>query len=153
MNPRGIYVDANLLVLLVAGSVDKEIIARHRRLRAYDSEDYEILIEVLAGYEQILVTPNTLTETSNLLSQHGEPERTRLMDALRFLIEETEEIVVASIEASAGAEYPRLGLTDAALLRLAAPETPVITSDFDLYFAILGRTPSAAVNFNHLQNL
>ena len=38
----------------------------------------------------------TLTEASNLLAQHGEPERSRFFEVLRILIEENEEIVVTS---------------------------------------------------------
>ena len=119
-------------------------------MREFTQDDYAALLQELDRYGQILVTPNTLTETSNLLAQHGEPERTRLVEALRILIEETEEIVVASVEASAEEEFERLGLTDSVLLLVATPETPVITVDFDLYFAISQRVPDAVVNFRHL---
>ena len=151
MNSPGLFVDTNLLVLFVTGNVDEEIIGRHRRLREFTQEDYELLDETLAPYERILVTPNTLTETSNLLSQHADPERSRLLETLRFLIQHTEEIVVASVDASAEDEFERLGLADAALLHVATPETPVITADFDLYFAIAQRQADAVVNFRHLQ--
>ena len=75
MPPSGFFLDANLFVLLVVGSVGRDLIEKHRRLRAYSAEDYEILIDLLDRVERVLVTPNTLTETSNLLAQHREPER------------------------------------------------------------------------------
>lgn len=62
--------------------------------------DYERLVDVIGRAEQVLVTPNTLTEASNLLGQHGEPERSRLMDGLRYVIEESRETVVASADAA-----------------------------------------------------
>ena len=150
MVSSGLFIDANLLVLFVAGSVDQDIIHRHRRLREFTQEDFGVLVRTLAPYDRILVTPNTLTETSNLLGQHGEPERTRLFEGLRILIEETEEVVVTSLEASAEEEFGRLGLTDSVLILAARAETPVLTVDFDLYFAISGREPDAVVNFRHL---
>lgn len=96
MPPSGYFIDTSLLVLLVVGSAGKELIEKHRRLRDYSAEDYEILIKLLGRVERVYVTPNTITETSNLLAQHGEPERSRFFDRLRFIIHESEEIVVAS---------------------------------------------------------
>ena len=127
MPPSGFFLDANLFVLLVVGSVGRDLIAKHRRLRAYSAEDYEILIDLLDRVERVFVTPNTLTETSNLLAQHAEPERSRFFDRLRFIIHESEEIVVASAVASSNSAFNRLGLTDAALLEVVTPETPLVT--------------------------
>ena len=116
-------------MLLVVGATDQALIRRHRRLQAFDPEDYELLVELLGNYPQVLVTPNTLTETSNLLSQHAEPQRSRFFDTFRSLIEINKEIVVASLEASGNASFKRLGLTDAALLEVVTPDTPLITVD------------------------
>ena len=87
--PAGCYVDANLLLLLVVGSTDQALIRRHRRLQVFNADDYELLVDLLSKYQQVLVTPNTLTETSNLLGQHGEPQRSRFFDTFRSLIEST----------------------------------------------------------------
>ena len=151
MNSPGLFVDTNLLVLFVTGNVDEEIIGKHRRLREYTRNDYAALIREIDQYNRILVTPNTLTETSNLLAQHGEPERSRLLERLRVLIHETEEIIVASTEASDEDAFHRLGLTDSALIQLASQDTPLLTVDFDLYYAILQRRENAVVNFTHLR--
>ena len=153
MAPAALFIDANLLVLLVVGSVGRELIAKHRRLREYTGEDYDILVGVLSRVDRVLVTPNTLTETSNLLAQHAEPERSRFFDRLRGLIQETEEVVVASVQASSNRDFRRLGLTDAALLEVATVETPLVTVDLDLYLAALTKGEDAAVNFTHLRGL
>ena len=153
MPPSGFFLDANLFVLLVVGSVGRDLIEKHRRLRAYSTEDYEILIDLLDRVERVFVTPNTLTETSNLLAQHAEPERSRFFDRLRFIIQESEEIVVASAVASSNSAFNRLGLTDAALLEVVTPETPLVTVDLDLYLAANASGQEAALNFTHLRNL
>ena len=72
---------------------------------------------------------------------------------LRWLIEESEEVVVRSADASSNSEYTRLGLTDAALLEVATAETPVVTVDLDLYFATLEKDPEAVLNFTHYRGL
>ena len=68
MSPAGFFLDANLLVLLVVGSVDQELIAKHRRLRRFATEDYERLLGLIARVERVLVTPNTLADPMRLVS-------------------------------------------------------------------------------------
>ncbi len=153
MPANGYFIDANLLLLLVVGSVSLDAIARHRRLREFTQDDYGILIHLIDRVDRVLVTPNTLTETSNLLGLHGEPERSRFFERFRFIIEETDEIVVASVDAARNGTFTRLGLTDAALLEVATEETPIITVDLDLYLAASSSNPGSAINFTHLRNL
>ena len=129
----GFFIDANLLVLLIVGSVNRHLIAKHRRLRRFTIEDFDSLI--------------------NLLGQHADPERSRFFDRLKFIIQESKEIVVASTVASHNNAFKRLGLTDAVLLEVATAETPLVTVDLDLYLAALAKGQDAAVNFTHLQNL
>ena len=153
MPPAGFFIDANLLVLLVVGRVGRDLIAKHRRLREYTAEDYDVLVDLLNPVDRILVTPNTLTETSNLLAQHREPQRSRFFDMLRYLIQESKEVVVSSSDASNNDAFKRLGLTDAALLEAVTEDTPLVTVDLDLYLAVLDKGTNAAVNFTHLRNL
>jgi hypothetical protein len=149
--PNGVFVDANLLVLLVAGALDPAIISKHRRLRTFGPEDFERVQEMVSGFERVLVTPNTLTEASNLLGQHREPERSRLLTTLRVLIGESDEVVVASADAAGHPSFPRLGLTDAGLLGLVSQDTPLVTVDLDLYLAASSSDPRSAVNYRHYQ--
>lgn len=160
--PSGWFIDANLLVLLVVGATGRHLIARHKRLRSFLEEDYERLIDRIARTTSadrateptrvgaIRVTPNTLTEASNLLAQHQEPDRTRFFKTLGYLIENSKEVVVASADASRTPAFARLGLTDAALMEVVSPETPLLTVDLDLYHAVAKRDHRAAVNFRHL---
>ncbi len=153
MPATGYFIDANLLILFVVGSVNQDAILRHRRLRDFTPEDYELLIDLIDQVDRVMVMPNTLTETSNLLGHHGEPERTLFFDRLRVIIEETEEIVVASADASHNNAFTRLGLTDGALLEVVTPDTPVITVDLDLYLTASSVRPGSAINFTHLRAL
>ena len=153
MPPSGYFIDTNLLVLLVVGSVGRELIEKHRRLREYSAEDYEILIKLLGRVERVYVTPNTLTETSNLLAQHRDPERSRFFDRVRYIIHESKEVVVASTQASSNSAFNRLGLTDTALLEAVTPETPLVTDDLKLYLAAIASGQEVALNFAHFRNL
>lgn len=149
---HGHFVDANLLVLLVVGTTQRSLIGRHPRLKAYTKDDFDILVRLLDTGEKIYVTPNTLTETSNLLPYGKKELRERFFNVLRFMIKESEEIVVASEQASTVAEFGRLGLTDSVLIDVACKEMPVVTVDFDLYYAVASRDYRAAVHFNALRS-
>ena len=150
---KGIFIDANLLVLLVVGATDQELIAKHRRLRRFMVEDYERLIGIIRQAGQVFLTPNTLTEASNLLAQHPNPERSRFFAVLRRIIGTNEEIIVESKTASRNNAFVRLGLTDAALLEVISEETPLVTVDLDLFVAAFAEGQVAALNFTHLQAL
>ncbi len=152
MPPSGVYIDSSLLVLLVVGETDTEIIAKHKRTKQFQVKDYERLAGLVNTMDRVLVTPNTLTEASNLLGQHREPERSRFFEVLNMLIMKSEEIVVSSEIASQNEAFKRLGLADAALLEVVSNSTPVVTTDLNLYLAASGRDSEAAFNFWHYQS-
>ncbi len=155
---EGFFIDANLLILLVVGRVQRDLIGIHRRLKTYSPSDYDILVGLIEPTTKLFVTPNTLTETSNLLTDNravdvGKAElRRRLFEELRYLVVESREVVVSSNKAVQNQEYMRLGLTDAVLIEVASPFTPVLTADRKLYYAIAARDVRAAENFNHLRD-
>lgn len=144
-----VFLDAGLLVLLIVGTVGRDRIERHRRTKQFTAEDFDLLVERLTGVD-VLITPHTLTEASNLLAQHGEPDRSRFLLALRALVEDHEERTVSARIATSNSQYRRLGLTDAVLLEAVSEEAPVLTSDQQLYRAALAQTDGSAVNFYDL---
>jgi hypothetical protein len=145
---RSVVIDANLLVLLVAGNTDRNLIERHKNV-TYDEDGFDLLVETLEGYSQIVLTPNTLTEASNLLRQIGDPDCTRITFSLGEFIQGHDERYVVSKEATVENTFGRLGLTDAALMVLARTGAVLLSSDNDLYLAA-SRAGFEVVNFAHL---
>ncbi|MCY4586431.1 MAG: hypothetical protein OXB98_10390 [Bryobacterales bacterium] len=149
MRVTEVFIDANLLVLLVVGLVDRRLVGSHRRVRAFQPEDYDRLVEMIENDRKVFVTPNILTEASNLL----ESQDTRFLEKLRELIEFSQEITIASTTAAHNSGFTRLGLTDAGLLEVVSAKRPLITTDFALYRAALQKGEEAAFNFTYTQNL
>jgi hypothetical protein len=146
-----IILDANLFLLLAAGIASKNYIGTHRRLRSYSVGDFDLLQEILSRASKILVTPNVLTEASNLAAYIAEPARGRIYLALKTLVgEAVEERYVESKEAVARNEFIRIGLTDCAILQMPKSACVVLTSDLNLYLAAL-KAGFRAENFNHLR--
>src|SRR5947209_19181035 len=94
-----VLLDSNLLVLFMAGMSSREYIGRHRRLRDYSEEDFDLLVEFIRPMSALVVTPNILTETSNLLSGIAEPARSHIADTFRQIMGSMDERFVQSTRA------------------------------------------------------
>lgn len=149
-SPKQIVIDSNLLVLLVVGLTDLNLVGKHKRTKSFEAADYKLLADSLANFDQIVVTPHILTETSNLVSQVGEPAMSALRTTLAKLLETQKEEFESSSEVAKHHWFPRLGLTDCAILNLVANKMPLITTDLDLYLAA-AKENDKAINFNHLR--
>jgi hypothetical protein len=143
-----IILDTNLLLLLVVGITSRELIDVHDRLAQYSDADFDLLGAYLGRASPIVVTPHTLTETSNLLRQIRNPHRDNISATLRALVNRVEERFVDGRTACEHADYLRLGLTDCALMAIGGEDEELLTVDLDLYLAALHRG-QRAVNFNH----
>ena len=128
-----LLVDANLLVLWAVGAVSPALIARHKRLNAYVENDYKVLSDFMAGYDSIAVTPNALSEASNIARYIAEPARSKVAMILARIAETSKEFYVPSARAVARNEYRYLGLTDAAMLEVM--DVHLLTDDLDLLVA------------------
>lgn len=148
-----VLIDANLLVLLVVGLKDPALIGNHKRTSTFLAEDFDLLKNTLDVYEAVIVTPNIVTECSNLLRYTSAPLAEELMAILGQVVSSIGERYVASSEAAVIPEFRRLGLTDAAAIDIVGPASHLLTVDHDLYLAASYKSPGHAFNFNHLRPL
>lgn len=114
------FIDTNLLVLLVVGSVDRNQVGKHRRTKMFTSADYDRLLRIIEPLKSVFVTPNILTEASNLLESRSDQ---RYLNMLKKVVQSSEEIVVASATAMQSRSFSRLGLTDAVLLDVVSKKS------------------------------
>lgn len=150
MPPRQVIVDANLLVLYVIGSVNRQEVARNKRTSKYTPSDFDLLTRVLDEYDEIIVTPHIAAEVSNLItSLHGDYlDRARTI--LRIGLQAWQEVYIESRLAAADERFLRLGLTDLTVAKASAGERDILTDDLPLYLALLEAGESAR-NFTHIQ--
>ena len=140
------------MVLLLVGTHSERLIGRHKRLAAFDVAAFRLLLDYI-GDASLVTLPNALTETSNLMRQGvAEPARSHLAAKLAAFAQAAFEEYIPSRQAAAVAEFPRLGLTDAAWLQAVEPQVELLTVDLALYVAALNRGLQAT-NFNHLRSL
>ena len=150
MPANPLVIDSNLLVLLVVGRASPKFIAMHKKLKQYTVADFDLLLRIVRPAPEVLVTPNTLAEASNLLGYIDEPARSRVYEIFKALIPTMVEQHIPSATAAGRAEFVRLGLTDSVLLEVTRPTTTLLTADLQLYLTA-SRAGKNAVNFNHVR--
>ena len=146
-----LLIDTALLVLYIVGKASREYIHSHKRLGEFTEQDFDTLEAIVSRATNVVVTPNILTETSNLASMIGDPAKTRIREVFRAIVPRISETYVPSDLGVRGNEFLRLGLTDGTIVELSSPSVTVLTTDLDLYLAIAARGLSA-INFNHLRD-
>ncbi|HEY0514856.1 MAG TPA: PIN domain-containing protein [Thermoanaerobaculia bacterium] len=147
---KKLLVDTNILLLYIVGSLSPDHIARHKRTDTFTVEDYRLLDRLLRQFSGIVVTPNILTEVSNLLGYTDAKTREKLLLLLRAWMPAFDEHYVRSHEAVELTEFPRLGLADASVLACMSQGLTILTDDLHLYLA-LQRKGGEVINFNHLR--
>lgn len=145
-----IIIDTNLLVLLIVGKTNPNLIEKHKRTRIFQREDYNLLINILMNYDEIVVTPHILTETSNLISQTDESTGKALKKTLSGLLQSQREEFEPSVDLAKHHAYLKLGLTDSAIIKLTASDIPLITTDLKLYLEA-SKSNKNTINFNYLR--
>jgi hypothetical protein len=152
---KSIIIDTNVLVLLVVGSTRKSLIEKHTALADYPQESYDLLIELLGGYDQWLVTPGILSEASGLLNKDSRTRKVTppvfqaLLRAMPNPDSCLQEHHVSSATAADQPEFCWFGVVDSGILVLVAEGTALITSDFSLFNQAYSRN-TACVNFKKL---
>lgn len=149
-------IDANLLLVLVVGLNDPRLLGRKKHVAEYCKEDFDVLYGVLNDFDRLLVTPNIITECSNLIcgkDGHGanSSEATILAELLdEGAVYRLDERYVESVVAANRNEYRYLGVGDCSLLHLVDAQHAVVTADGALARAAQSIN-HASVNFNHVR--
>ncbi len=136
---KSVLLDANLLLLLLIGTFQRERIATFKRTAQFSAEEFDILSGLLTHFRAIVTTPHLLTEVSNLANSLPEHLKSSWAEHFSTNIQSLVEIFHPAAEIVQEPAFNPFGLSDAALQK-ASPKTLVITDDFRLsgYLRSLG---------------
>lgn len=148
---RSVLLDTNLLLLLIVGFYDKNLISKHKRTKYFVEEDFDLLVKSINGYEVLWVTSHCLAEVSNLLKQTHSSQAKELLARFGTFVATAKESHISK-EAIFSNNYAiRLGVADTGIIMKSKRVSCVFTVDFDLYNEI-SKMGNHVVNFNHLRN-
>ncbi|RDC65080.1 PIN domain-containing protein [Adhaeribacter pallidiroseus] len=145
---KGIVIDANLWLLLLVGSYNKNKISEFKRTQKYTEEDFKQLNTFLQNFK-IITTPNILTEVVNLTETLDKQSDGILFYNLIQLVQISHEIFLPSVNVMDNV-FMKFGLTDSVIHSLAAEGYLILTDDFPL-FGYLSSRGNAVINFNHIR--
>ena len=133
---RGVIVDTNLLVLFTVGTVNRNRVETFKRTRQYTTGAFDLLVQVLKGFDPLYTVPHVLAEVSNLTDPPGS-EGPLARSVLRQVITLLSEVEIPSARAAEDRLYEDHGLADAAIGAVArAHNCGVLTDDLDLYLRL-----------------
>ncbi|UBB90324.1 hypothetical protein J4771_02910 [Candidatus Kaistella beijingensis] len=143
-----ITLDCNVLLLLIIGSVDKKHISNFKRTSMFTEEHYDILIKLISN-SQILLTPNVITEASNLLESYSYDKQKVGLKFLKNICANIPESYEKSVKLVELEIFNNYGLSDSSVFNLCKVGAIAITIDFNLYISLLSNN-LGVINFNHL---
>lgn len=120
---KGIVVDSNLLILLLIGLYDPDEIEKIKRLqnKGFEKEDFHKLVSLIdAVSNKIIITPNILTEVSNLTENYNERTDLTFFKFIEKVINSFEEHNTNSNEIilTNQTAFYKFGLTDSSIANL-----------------------------------
>ena len=111
---RGVFIDTNLLVLLLVGSVNPSRIPKFKRTQDFSIEDFRVLRELVEWFGKPLVaTPHVLSQVSDLTDLSGR-EAILVREIFRSIVDQIEEqhdnarrLVLHPLLSDSDSEMPR----------------------------------------------
>lgn len=150
---KGLLIDSNLLLTWFLGLFDPSWILRHERTSSYTLEDFEDLNAFASQFSRIVVTPNILTEVSNLAQRTTRSKLpSEFFVSFASAVHRLRESFYKSSLVVQDRCFHYLGFTDASIAQLPPGRYLVLTDDLELYGELLDRNIDA-INFNHLRRI
>ena len=149
---NGVFLDANLLLVLALGRYNPLSIAKHPHTSAFSNADFRFLEAFVGEFSAIVSTPNVLTEVGNLAGKLDRRFWADFRGAFGAMIKVIDERVCESKIVADNRYFAKLGLTDAAILELGAQKFLLLTADFPLS-QIAQTIGFDVLNYNHLRPL
>ena len=147
---RGVFVDANLLVLLLVGRVNTQRIRDFKRTQDFSVEDFRLLDSLVKWFgKPLIATPYILSQVSDLTDLSG-PNGVAVRELLKSTIQVIDERYESASQLVQHAAYNRFGLGDASIASICERAVVVLTADVRLQIALEGFGLDA-INFNHVR--
>lgn len=133
---RSVLLDSNMLLLFLVGNLAPDRVGQVKGLKEYERADVHWVNTHMRASRGRVSLPNILTEVSNLI---GEVQIKRgelvpgLNEAFADFVHSVSEVYEKRENVVVTPEFLKLGLSDAAIVKLARDQVTVLTADRDLF--------------------
>ena len=149
---RGLFTDANLLLLYLIGEIDPQLVPRFKRTQRFNTEEFFLLKAITEFFPTVVTIPGVLTEVSNLAGHLDGSKRIRFYANFAEHIQLMKEEHVPSSQAAGTAIFQKLGLTDSAIILTCKDKYLALSADF-LLTRFMEDNQLDVINFNHIRSL
>ena len=147
---KGVVVDTDLLILYIIGSCSPDYISKFNRTYQYTIEDFQIINNLLQLFKSIIITPQILSELSNLtfkkvskFNKYFATVVNLLRDANERYIHKDDMLLISCL--------PKVGFTDLSIIEAAKNnKLLVLTDDFRLTNFLVD-AKCDFINLNHIR--
>lgn len=147
-----VFLDTNLLVLLLVGLVNVERARNFKRTQDFTVDDSHSLQSLVRWFGvPLIATPHVLSQVSDLTDLPGR-ERRSIRELFKATVEMMEEQYDTAKQLVRTPLFDRFGLGDASVAAVCQRNILVLTADLQLQIA-LGGFGLDALNFNHIRAL
>jgi predicted nucleic acid-binding protein len=129
---RDVILDSNIFILFLAGQINENKIERYTRNSLYTREDYYFLLNILADYDQIITSPNILTEVDNILNRITGEDKYKYLVLVKAIYKQTIEKYIRTETVAQNWFFDALGITDSSILMMAKDCGLLISGDSSL---------------------
>lgn len=152
----GLVLDTCVLLLLLAGCIDRDYIKTFKPTKDFSEEDFDLLQKFVNCFNRLVVTPHILAEVTSSTNRLKDKRKLHTyLDTFRQYGLGSKESYynIKKIVDIADIKYiPHFGVTDTSLLAIAkARKYLVVTEDGPLAELIGNREQLDVVNFNHFR--
>lgn len=147
---KRLIIDTNLLILLIIGRYNINLISDHRKLRNYDNHDYNFVNFMARKSKVIYLTPGIISEVTNHLNpsdKHYSKYFNKLISILQAFKEEYQSKNVLLVLSS----FEKLGYTDSAIIDLSIKEKCLVLTDDREMVLELRRTTADVLYFSEIK--
>ncbi len=146
---KNLIIDTNLLLLLVIGAVEEgRHIANSKRLKAFSEQDYHEVLQIMARFDNVFITPYIATEVSNLIDLKGYAKE-RAYVVARGLFAQFKKIEVDIDKDCQSELFLRFGLTDNSMIQLAS-DFSILTNDHRMLEPLFAQNADNIIPYNIL---
>lgn len=146
---KSLLLDTNVLLLYLIGNADVSRVGG-KRLQDFDLQDLQRLNRFVTKRTRFVTLPNILSEASNLIGSGKQELMAGGSLLLAHFCSKVDEVYVESAVAAVLPVYQRLGLTDAAIWKMADSGVKVLTCDNELH-GLLRSKGIDVVNLRHFR--
>ncbi len=144
---KNLIIDTNLLLLLVIGAVEEgRHIKNSKRLKAFSKQDYHNVLQIMANFDNVFITPYIATEVSNLIDLKGYVKELAYMVA-RELFANFKKIEVDIDKDCQSELFLRFGLTDNSIIQLAS-DFFILTNDHRMLEPLFTQNADNIIPYN-----